>query len=141
MFTELMLAFGMVAVCVIIHVSGLMTLADQLIKRSPLRESQSLVKDIGTMIVVFAIIVVLHMVETAVWATFYQTSQLFPNFETSLYFSLTSYTTIGFGDVVLPDRWRLLGGIEGFSGLLLTGLSTAFLYVIISTFHQKRRGK
>jgi len=138
MFTELILAGVIVAVCVMIHVSGLMMLAEQLAKRVRTERVNSLVTDIGSMIVVFGIIVLLHAAETAVWAVFSQTWQLFPNFETSLYFSLTTYTAIGFGDVVLPEKWRLLGGVEGISGLLLCGLSTAFLFLIISTFQQNR---
>ena len=138
MFTELILAFGMVAVCVIIHVAGLMMLAEQLTKWVRPRSGDSIVRDIGSLIVVFGVIVVLHLMETGVWAVFYQSWQLFPNFETSLYFSLTTYTAIGFGDVVLPDKWRLLGGVEGISGLLLCGLSTAFLFLIVATFQQNR---
>jgi hypothetical protein len=50
-----------------------------------------------------------------------------PDFEAALYFSTTSFTTIGYGDVVLDHKWRLLGAIEGANGLLLFGWSTAFL--------------
>src|SRR6476646_5062897 len=134
MLTELMLAFGIVAVCVIIHVSGLMMLADQLTKRVRTEGKNNLVREIGSLTLVFGVVVILHMLETAVWAVFYFGRQLFPNFETSLYFSLTTYTAIGFGDVVLPDNWRLLGGVEGISGLLLCGLSTAFLFLIVTTY-------
>jgi hypothetical protein len=49
------------------------------------------------------------------------------DFEAALYFSTTSFTTLGYGDVVLDQRWRLLGAIEGANGLLLFGWSTAFL--------------
>jgi hypothetical protein len=138
MLTELMLAFGIVAVCVIIHVSGLMMLADQLTKRVRTEGKNNLVREIGSLTLVFGVVVILHMLETAVWAVFYFGRQLFPNFETSLYFSLTTYTAIGFGDVVLPDNWRLLGGVEGISGLLLCGLSTAFLFLIVTTYQQNR---
>ena len=49
------------------------------------------------------------------------------DFEAALYFSTASFTTLGYGDVVLDHRWRLLGAIEGANGLLLFGWSTAFL--------------
>ena len=62
----------------------------------------------------------------------------FKDFETSWYFSLGSYTTIGYGDVVLPAKWRLFGGIEGISGVLLCGLSGAFLFAIINHMFQSR---
>ena len=50
-----------------------------------------------------------------------------PDLETALYFSTASFTTIGYGDVVLGPDWRLIGAIEGANGLLLFGWSTAFL--------------
>ena len=93
------------------------------------------------LICVFAVIVFLHIFEAGIWATFYQTWGLFTNFETSFYFSLTSYTTIGYGDVTLPQRWRLLGGVEGFSGVLLCGLSTAFIFIILNAMLEARREK
>jgi hypothetical protein len=51
--------------------------------------------------------------------------------ETALYFSTTSFTTLGYGDVVLDRQWRLFGAIEGANGLLLFGWSTAFLFDVI----------
>ena len=44
----------------------------------------------------------------------------------------------GFGDVVLPQRWRLLSGIEGISGVLLCGLSGAFIFAVINALFQRR---
>ena len=80
------------------------------------------------LILVFGVIILLHLADTSIWAAFYYWRNLFADFETAFYFSLGSYTTIGYGDVVLPQRWRLLGGIEGVSGVLLCGLSTAFIF-------------
>jgi Ion channel len=90
------------------------------------------------MLIVFAAVITLHMLETAIWAGFYLWWDLFHDFETSWYFSLTSYTTIGFGDVTLPERWRMLGGVEGFSGVLLCGVSTAFIFVILNALVSTR---
>jgi len=81
---------------------------------------------------VFTALVVLHFAEAGVWALFYKWNDLFPNFETCLYFSLGTYSTIGYGDIVLPSHWRILGAIEGISGVLLCGLSTAFLLALIN---------
>lgn len=88
------------------------------------------------LIMVFSGIMLLHIIETNLWAGFYYGRGLFNDFETSLYFSLTSYTTIGYGDVLLPQRWRLLGAIEGISGVLLCGISTAFIFAVISAMLQ-----
>jgi hypothetical protein len=90
------------------------------------------------MILVFSGILLLHILETIVWAGFYYVRALFSDFETSLYFSLTSFTTIGYGDVLLPRRWRLLGPIEGITGVLLCGISTAFFFAVITAMFQIR---
>ena len=88
------------------------------------------------MIIIFTILIMLHLFENCIWAAFYSWHGLFKNYETSLYFSLTTYTTLGYGDELLPQRWRLLGSLEGIAGVLLCGLSTAFLFSVISFLFQ-----
>lgn len=139
MFWELVVAFCIVAVCLVLHVTSIVVmgdwLADQRDKRAqPIRPLGYIV----LLVITFSALIVLHMIETAIWATFYYSRGLFPDFETSLYFSITSYTTIGFGDVVMPRAWRMLGGIEGISGVLLCGLSTAFVFAIVNALFQMR---
>ncbi len=139
MFKELLVAFAIVAVCLLLHVVTIVVLADWLLDQRDKRA-----KEIGTfgymflLIASFTVIIILHMVEIAIWGVFYYARSLFPDFETSLYFSITSYTTIGFGDVVLPRAWRMLGGIEGVTGVLLCGLSTAFVFAIVNAMVQMR---
>lgn len=139
MLRELIAAFIIVAICVVIHIVGIVVLAEWLIDRRLESKIRSeMMHYTLLLIMVFAIIILLHLTETAIWAAFYFWWNLFPDFETSFYFSLTSYTTIGFGDVVLPQRWRLLGGIEGITGVLLCGLSTAYIFVVLNSLFQIR---
>jgi voltage-gated potassium channel len=139
MFWELVVAFSIVAVCLVLHVASIVLMADWLVdQRAKRAETLRAVGYMVLLIATFSLMIVLHMIETAIWATFYYNRGLFPDFETSLYFSITSYTTIGFGDVVMPRAWRMLGGIEGISGVLLCGLSTAFVFAIVNALFQMR---
>jgi hypothetical protein len=52
---------------------------------------------------------------------------VFDSLETSVYFSLVAFTTLGFGDILLPEEWRLLGGMAAANRLLNMGLLTALL--------------
>ena len=141
MLAEVSVAFVIVAICVVIHTSVLLVFAKWMLGYLANTESgRSLTRHAMLLILVFFIVIVLHLLETALWASFYYWQSLFPDFETSLYFSLTSYTTIGFGDVVLPQKWRLLGAMEGISGVLLCGLSTAFIFAVINLLFRMRTG-
>ncbi|HYJ47083.1 MAG TPA: potassium channel family protein [Pyrinomonadaceae bacterium] len=140
MLKELALAFGVVSICLGIHTAGLVVLAERVLRRRTAFEREpDMAHFILQLIKVFAIIILLHVVETAIWAGFYRWRELFPDYETSLYFSLTSYSTIGYGDVLLTQKWRLLGCVEGISGVLLCGLSTAFIFVVVDGLIRIRR--
>lgn len=62
-----------------------------------------------------------------IWAAAFMLLSLFDTFETALYFSMVSFTTLGFGDVVIGKEWRLLSGMAAANGLILFSLTTAFL--------------
>jgi hypothetical protein len=62
-----------------------------------------------------------------VWATLYYRLGAFPTLETAVYFSLVVYTTLGLGDQLLPQAWRLLAGMEAANGFINFGLLTALL--------------
>lgn len=78
----------------------------------------------------------LHFIETAIWAAFYFFKQGFADFQTSLYFSIVSYATIGYGDKVLPENLRLIGAIEGLAGTILAGWSVALLVTVLQSIHR-----
>ena len=129
----MVIAFVIVSICVVIHTTGLVYLAEALVSRRERLRKLGAVGHVAILLFVFAAVIALHLLETLIWAGFYQWWELFHDFETSWYFSLTSYTTIGYGDVTLPQKWRVLGGIEGFSGVLLCGISTAFIFIVLNS--------
>jgi hypothetical protein len=62
---------------------------------------------------------------------------LFSDFSTSLYFSIGTYTTVGYGDVLLSDKeWRLLGGVEAWTGSLMLCWSTVILVNVLNKLYQ-----
>src|SRR5436305_12815247 len=77
----------------------------------------------------------LHLIQVGLWAVVFLHAQELPNLEAALYFSLATYTTIGFGDVVVGPGWRVLAGIEGLTGILLVGWSTAFVFAVVNRMY------
>jgi voltage-gated potassium channel Kch len=82
-------------------------------------------------------LILLHLLEVGIWALFYYFRGVLPDLETSTYFSLLTYTTVGYGDVVLPKTWRIMGTSEALVGILMTAWSTALLISVVHTFHEK----
>lgn len=79
-------------------------------------------------------LLLLHMVEASTWAIAYwllpETHQL-STFQDAMYFSVVTFTTLGYGDITLDAPWRALAGFEAMSGILLAGWSTALLFTVV----------
>lgn len=131
MIGNLVLAGLMVALTVVIHFAGLLVLMWLLRARGHrFRAHESAIGQGAAIVFVVLGLVAIHTVEIWLYAVVYWTLAALPDFESALYFSTTSFTTIGYGDVVLEKQWRVFGAIEGANGLLLFGWSTAFLFAV-----------
>jgi hypothetical protein len=85
-----------------------------------------------------SMLLILHLVEMAIWAGAYAAAGLFADFETSLYFSVKSYTTVGYGDILPAISWRLLGPIEAAVGVLMLGWSTGIIVAAVQRIYNTR---
>ena len=83
-------------------------------------------------------LILLHLAEISIWGLFYLWRGCMPNAEAAFYFSGVTYTTLGYGDVVLAEPWRLLAPVEGLMGVLMCGLSTGYFFVVLSRIHQSQ---
>jgi hypothetical protein len=72
-----------------------------------------------------------HVSEIWLWAVTFMQIDAVPDLESALYFSTVTATTVGYGDLVLEHNWRLLGSFEAMSGILVFGISTAFLMAVL----------
>jgi hypothetical protein len=61
-----------------------------------------------------------------------------PDLQAALYFSAVTYTTTGYGDLVLPEEWRIVGGVEALTGILMCGWSTGFFFAVASRLSEGR---
>ena len=66
-----------------------------------------------------------------IWAWCFMQLAVFETMEEAVYFGLVSYTTLGYGDVILPEQWRLLGGMTAVNGLLNVGLISAIMIELL----------
>jgi hypothetical protein len=78
------------------------------------------------------LMILIHAAEIGVWGFFYLWSGCLPDAESAMYFSGVTYTTVGYGDLVLPKEWRALAPIEGLIGILMCGLSTSIFFATVN---------
>src|SRR5262245_34078726 len=134
-----LVALTLLAACVIVQSAGILLLIHWLARVREVLESPHVYRRVGLLLRVFVWIVLLHLIQVVLWAfVFFRAGEL-PNLETAVYFSLVTYTTIGFGDVVLGPGWRVLAGIEGLTGIVLVGWSTAFVFAIVNRMYEHWR--
>ena len=86
---------------------------------------------------VIVALLAVHLTEVVCWAAFYSYKECFPDFNTSLYFSIVTYTTLGYGDLVLRNEWRLLGGVEALTGSLMLCWSTVILVHVVTKIYTR----
>lgn len=129
--TQLALALVMVMLIAIFHLVGLALLGRLL--RSHGRTFRKLrIMPLTLLLTATTGIIGIHTVEIWLYATLYLGLGALGNFEEALYFSTVTYSTIGYGDVLLPLRWRILGAIEGAAGIIMLGWSTAYLVSLLT---------
>jgi ion channel len=133
MVRRLLVACCLMALCVTIHAGGL-AWAIRWLRRLPTPEPRFWTST-RLFVLVAVWIVLLHLVEISVWAVAYFAYGAMPDLQSALYFSAVTYTTTGYGDLVLPKEWRLDGGVEALTGILMCGWSTGFFFAIVNRLY------
>ncbi|CUH53972.1 two pore domain potassium channel family protein [Shimia sp. R11_0] len=121
------------SVCAIIHVGFLAIMVEALAKMGDWVERRTRFMRTALLTgAAFAMIVSSHTIQVWLWAYVLIHMGAFDYLYNALYFSLVTYTTVGYGDVVLPVEFRVFGAFGGVTGILCFGISTAFLVSLIS---------
>jgi hypothetical protein len=130
MMSQLLIAWFLMASSVVIHAYGVTSALRWLRRREIAFERFA--SWTWLFVLLAGWIVLLHVVEITVWALAYVLVRAMPELQSALYFSAVTYTTTGYGDVVLPPRWRLVGAVEALTGILMCGWSTGFFFAVLS---------
>jgi hypothetical protein len=115
----------LVALTVILHAVGLMLIFAWVVRSHLAKEKRFWA---GTWLVI-----------RVTWALFYWRNHSMPDLESAVYFSGVTYTSVGYGDLVLATPWRVLAPVEALTGLLMGGLSTGFFFALVTSLFGKAR--
>lgn len=94
---------------------------------------------------VMLIMVAGNTMQAAMWAGLYMMLGEFNDFATAFYFSVVSFTTLGYGDITMSEEHRVLGAFEAGNGVLMLGLTTSVLFLVLNTavrkvWHERNEG-
>ena len=96
--------------------------------------------DIKLLSVIFLVLFGGHVLQFAVWASLFLWLGEFSDFASAFYHSVVNFTSLGYGDIVMSEKWRLLGPLEAANGILMFGLTiSAFIAVMIRLFGRHSR--
>jgi hypothetical protein len=139
-FLQFFIGFLMFGLSVVVHAIGL----DFIIRRVGRYEklfkkvSKSLWKAWITSVVVLCIFTI-HIIIMWLWAVLYLSYRCEPitSLSDTLYLSMVTYSTLGFGDIILEPSCKLMTGIQGANGFMLFGWTTAFIFEIVSRIYSR----
>jgi voltage-gated potassium channel len=131
----LLISIGMVLLTVGIHTVGaawwLTSLGKRIVKRYHMHQPTRLFRSILS---TACVLILLHVLEAFLWALLFMVLPAqggLDSFHDALYFSMITFTTLGYGDITLNADWQLLTGVEGMVGIVVFGLTTAMLFAVI----------
>ncbi len=137
MLIQMSLGSALIVLTVMIH--GFFMATGVALLRSHFRHVRQARPHFQASLIVAAFVVWMFLasiIEIWVWAACYRMLDIFETLEEALYFSTVTMTTLGYGDIVLPPSWRLLGSFEAANGLFLFGWSTALVFAVIQSVYK-----
>lgn len=140
MLNQILVGAAIMVITVLIHAGG-MSLALRWLSMTYGRQLHLAMFLIRSLVVATLVLILFAatLIEASAWAAVYVALGAISNFEEALYFSIVTYTTLGYGDVVLSDQWRLLSSIEAANGLIIFAWTTALIIVALRRFSRRIR--
>jgi voltage-gated potassium channel len=139
MIQQLLVALLLAGLTVVLHALGTVYIVLPLGgMRGWRKDSFEIYRPVWTLTRLVGLLLVVHCVEMAMWAAAYFLAGVFADFETCLYYSLKSYTTVGYGDVLPEKAWRLIGPLEAAVGVLMLGWSTSIIVAVMQRIYNTR---
>ena len=105
----------------------------------PPKYAPSPINNIAVLAAVLMIVMIGSLLQVAIWALLFILLGEFDQPEAALYHSSVNFSTLGYGDIVMSERWRLLGPLEAMNGILMFGVSTAVMTATVNYVVRQNR--
>lgn len=135
MLVRLLIAAGLIVATVAIQ-AVFMSAGLRVFRRAEARHPAYL-RRYATLVTVVWIVYLLVpvLLDVALWALFFTAFGILPSFEDAAYFSTVTFTTVGYGDIVLGKEWRQVAVFEAVNGWIIFGWATALIMAVIQRLY------
>ena len=124
--------------CLALHVFVLSLCVPLLVRIGQLAQKVNVPMKMATLVLTaLSVIVGSHSLQVWIWAIYWMQSGALQDWNAAVYFSMVTYTTLGYGDIVLGEGLRIFGSFASVTGLFAFGVSTAFLVGLIARLFPK----
>jgi hypothetical protein len=134
MLVPLLLGWLAVIISMVIQVTAVVVMLRYLMRivSDPTNANAGILFDCYVISIVLLVLFTGHLLQVGAWATLFQALNEFSDFQTAFYHSMVNFTSLGYGDIVMSERWRLLGALEASVGILMFGLSAGILVAVMN---------
>ncbi|AYC32966.1 two pore domain potassium channel family protein [Pseudomonas cavernae] len=128
MLLNLLMGLPVIMLCLLLQAAFVALSLRQYVRvRNAHRKPDSLLWNTALLSLVLLLMLLGNFVQMGIWAALFMMLDEFDTFATALYFSGVTFATLGYGDIVMSERWRLLSPLEAANGILMFGVSTAVM--------------
>jgi len=131
MLMKIAITVVMIILTTAIHAAGMMFIVRHVIGRQTERQPTWYRTNVFTVSGIVIVLFCISLAEAILWAVPYVLFNAIEKIEEAVYFSMVTYTTLGYGDVVLESHWRLLASFEAANGIVMFGWTTAIVMTVI----------
>jgi hypothetical protein len=131
MLPQLLLTALLVILTCAVHSSVTILVVRTFPRRPSVALTQTTLGRVALVVATVLLLFVAALVEASMWATAYLQVGAMDAFERALYFSMVTFTTLGYGEITLSEDWRLMASFQAALGIIVFGWTTAILVAIV----------
>lgn len=124
---NLLVGVPVMLACIVLQAFLVVSLTRYQKRRAAATSGGSFLGNVGTVSTVMLMLIVGNMAQVAIWGLLFRLLGEFSDFGEAVYHSAVNFATLGYGDIVMSSRHKLLGPLEAINGALMIGVSTAVL--------------
>jgi hypothetical protein len=135
MLLNVMIAAVLMVITTAIHASSMLLVVQVLVPANAHIKYRKRQKHLFAVAGVVLVMFIVSVIEVLIWSVTFLWLGALENLEQATYFSMVTFTTLGYGDIVLSDQWRLLASFEAANGIIMFGWTTAIVLAVVQRIY------